>query len=209
MLDYLRGRGSGRKLRLFGVACCRRGWEFLGDADRTAVEVSERYADKLARKAELRAAHNALEYWDPAERLCCALLGGKTSNAFWLVAHRMAGLMGDRSSDPQGAAGERARKAEHAAQRELLAEVFGNPFRPIVLPPGWLAWSDGLLPRMAQVLYEERNLPRGTLDTARMGVLADALEEAAFTDASILDHCRGGGEHVRGCWVIDALLCRK
>jgi hypothetical protein len=37
---------------------------------------------------------------------------------------------------------------------------------------------------------------------------ADALEEAGCTDASILDHCRQPGEHVRGCWVLDLILSK-
>jgi hypothetical protein len=40
----------------------------------------------------------------------------------------------------------------------------------------------------------------------RMGILADALEEAGCTDADILGHCRAEGEHVRGCWLVDLLL---
>jgi hypothetical protein len=36
-------------------------------------------------------------------------------------------------------------------------------------------------------------------------ILADALEEAGCTNQVILSHCRGGGEHVRGCWVVDLL----
>jgi hypothetical protein len=40
----------------------------------------------------------------------------------------------------------------------------------------------------------------------RLPILADALEEAGCTDAAILEHCRGPGPHVRGCWVVDLLL---
>jgi hypothetical protein len=39
-----------------------------------------------------------------------------------------------------------------------------------------------------------------------MPILADALEEAGCDNVDILAHCRGGGEHVRGCWVVDLLL---
>jgi hypothetical protein len=46
------------------------------------------------------------------------------------------------------------------------------------------------------------------LDNARLAILADALEEAGCTDQEILAHCRGGGEHVRGCGVVDLLLYR-
>jgi len=39
-----------------------------------------------------------------------------------------------------------------------------------------------------------------------MPILADALEDAGCTDAAILEHCRGPGPHVRGCWVVDLIL---
>jgi len=48
-------------------------------------------------------------------------------------------------------------------------------------------------------------MPEVTLDTARLAVLADALEEAGCDNADILAHCRGPGPHVRGCWVVDLL----
>jgi hypothetical protein len=69
-------------------------------------------------------------------------------------------------------------------------------------PGGWLAWNNQLLPRLAGAIYEERrfeNLP----------VLADALEEAGCTNGRILDHCRGPGPHVRGCWLLDLILGRS
>ena len=28
-------------------------------------------------------------------------------------------------------------------------------------------------------------------------------------DENILGHCRSGGEHVRGCWAVDAILGRS
>ena len=40
----------------------------------------------------------------------------------------------------------------------------------------------------------------------RLPVLADALQDAGCDNADILTHCRSGGEHVRGCWVLDLLL---
>jgi hypothetical protein len=82
----------------------------------------------------------------------------------------------------------------------LLREVFGPlPFRPISIDPTWLTWHDGLLVSMAHRMYDSR-------DFGDMPVLADALEEAGCTNADILAHCRGLGEHVRGFWVIDLLL---
>ena len=37
-------------------------------------------------------------------------------------------------------------------------------------------------------------------------ILADALEDAGCDDADILDHLRGTGPHVRGCWAVDLVL---
>ena len=40
-------------------------------------------------------------------------------------------------------------------------------------------------------------------------VLADALEEAGCDNREILAHYRSGGEHVRGCWVVDLMLGKE
>jgi hypothetical protein len=39
-----------------------------------------------------------------------------------------------------------------------------------------------------------------------MPILGDALQDAGCESAEILDHCRGPGPHVRGCWVVDFVL---
>jgi hypothetical protein len=61
---------------------------------------------------------------------------------------------------------------------------------------------------LAQAAYEERNLPSGTLDNARLAVLADALEDAGASGA-ILEHLRSEGPHVRGCFAVDLLLGKE
>jgi hypothetical protein len=61
-------------------------------------------------------------------------------------------------------------------------------------------------PPGTQAAHEERELPVGTLDTARLAVLADALEEADCTSQEVIGHLRGPGPHVRGCWAVDLLL---
>jgi hypothetical protein len=56
MLEYLRGRATDRKLRLFGVACCRRVWASIkGEPFREAVRVAELYADGLATQEAMEA----------------------------------------------------------------------------------------------------------------------------------------------------------
>jgi hypothetical protein len=86
-----------------------------------------------------------------------------------------------------------------AAQCGLLRDIFGNPFRPLTAPPGGLPWNAGVVPKLAQAIYDERAFDR-------LPILADALEEAGCDDRDILAHCRGGSEHVHGCWVVDLSL---
>jgi hypothetical protein len=92
---------------------------------------------------------------------------------------------------------------------DLLREVVGNPFRGVAVDPGWLAWNAGTPGRLAEAACEDRQLPGGILDNARLAVLADALDEAGCEDTEILGHLRQPGPHVRGCFVLDALLGRE
>jgi hypothetical protein len=91
---------------------------------------------------------------------------------------------------------------ERAAQCHLLREVFGPPFRPVPVAP---AWQTRIVVQLAQAAYDERQLPSGHLDPARLAVLADALEAAGAT-GEIVAHLWGPGPHVRGCWAVDLTL---
>jgi hypothetical protein len=63
-------------------------------------------------------------------------------------------------------------------------------------------WNESTVTELAQAIYTDRAFDR-------LPILADALEEAGCTDAAILEHCRGPGPHVRGCWVVDLLLGKE
>jgi hypothetical protein len=99
------------------------------------------------------------------------------------TAHHAAIVAGDRTRE----------KTEQAA---LSRDIIGNPFRPITCDP---AWRTSTVLALAQGIYDERAFDR-------MPILADALQDADCDNAGILDHCRGPGPHVRGCWVVDLLL---
>jgi hypothetical protein len=96
------------------------------------------------------------------------------------------------------------------AQCDLLRDIVANPFRvsPFIAPV-WLCWNDETIPLLAWASYEERSLPAGLLDTVRLTVLADALEDAGCDDADLLGHLRGPGLHVRGCFAVDLLLGKQ
>jgi hypothetical protein len=96
-----------------------------------------------------------------------------------------------------------AHREELAVHLWLLRDIFGNSFRPVAIDP---AWQMSTVAQLAQAAYDERELPSGHLDPARLAVLADALEVAGCTNADILAHLREPGPHVRGCWAVDLVL---
>jgi hypothetical protein len=107
---------------------------------------------------------------------------------------------------------ERERAANNLSQRigaakgihaDILRCVWGNPFRPVTFDP---TWRTSMVVALAQATYEERILPAGNLEPDRLGVLADALEDAGCDNADVLGHLRRPEPHVRGCWVVDLAL---
>ena len=78
----------------------------------------------------------------------------------------------------------------------VLRCIVGNPFRPATLDPSWLTST---VVALARGIYEDRAFDR-------MTILADALQDAGCDSEDVLNHCRGPGPHVRGCWVVDLVL---
>jgi hypothetical protein len=98
-------------------------------------------------------------------------------------------------------AGTEAALTEQRVQCDLLRDLAG-PRVPPAVKEEWLLPNDGAVTTLARSVDEERAF-------GQLPVLADALEEAGCTDQSILDHLRGSGPHLRGCWAVDLLLARK
>ncbi len=227
MLEFLRGKASDRKLRLFAVACCRIAWHLIvGEPIREAIRVTERHADGLADDAELaaavRAAHKARRKRDSLGKAAYDAAryhrGTPYGNAWGLGRHVASALasadvpnrpptaisriVGDRvvtEEIPPNAvrlAWDAAYAAHLRGTTDLLRDVIGNPFRPPALDPRRLT---SVAVDLARAVYDERAFDR-------LPILADALEDAGCDDADVLAHCRGGGPHVRGYWVVDLVL---
>jgi hypothetical protein len=65
------------------------------------------------------------------------------------------------------------------------------------------AWRTPSAVQLAQSMYASR-------DFGAMPRLADALEQAGCASQAVLDHCRDPDAiHIRGCWVVDAVLNGK
>ena len=84
----------------------------------------------------------------------------------------------------------------------LIREIFGV-HRGVKVPPYWQpAWVTETVLSLARQMYESREF-------SAMPILADALQDAGCDNDDILNHCRGPGSHVRGCWVVDMVLGKE
>ncbi|HEY1189277.1 MAG TPA: hypothetical protein VGE74_16615 [Gemmata sp.] len=204
MLAFVQRRGgvSNRKMLLFAVACCRRIWHLLYDGrSRKGVEAAERYADgdgALGRLEQLRT--------DAARAAFHAGMDGAEGDNTWYAAAEAAASVAHCYSSADGVAiqaasyAARARQPEHEAERavqaDLLRCVSGSPFRRMSFVDEWRTET---VRALAAQMYESHEF-------GAMPILADALQDAGCNDEDILNHCRGTGPHVRGCWVIDLVL---
>jgi hypothetical protein len=202
MLDYLEGKASQRKLRLFASACCRQVWRWVTDEhSQAAVEVAEQFADGAAAARQLKT----------AERKAAVVASYLASHASvatrmseWAIRDAAAAVshLARKRFSPEGVA--RLTRSAIAAtpdkpndQAGLLRDLFANPFRPIVFDP---AWRTETAVALARQMYESP-------DFSAMPILADALQDAGCECDEVLTHCRDPkGSHVRGCWVLDLAL---
>ena len=209
MLESI-GAGD-RKVRLFACACCRRVMTLLSTTELVrTLNVAERFAEGLASADECRAASRE------AYKLYSVRAARGVKNIVlavsWAAAVSETGTFpflyaafvfenacrlgepwndGEPLSEPQ--------RHERINQSALLRDIFGNPFRPVTFCP---AWRTSTATAIAQQMYESR-------DFGAMPTLADALQDAGCDSDDILDHCRGPGPHVRGCWVVDLVLGKE
>ena len=199
--DFARRELSDRKARLYAVASCRTLWALMTEAaSRKAVEVSELFADKKVAKASLHAARKKLNAPTRAK------LRARASNppvwaGAWDAAHDALRIGAwDAAIHCQFAAHVTLNTDDgDACLCQLLRDIFGNPFRPVTIDPRWLTST---VIDLADAIYTERAFDR-------MPILADALMDAGCDSEEIINHCRGPGPHVRGCWVVDLLLGKE
>ncbi len=216
MLEFLQDRASERKLRLFATACCIRTWILLKDErSRDGVQLALRHASgdsvtrlelEQARERAYQAGYDvtfgleSLDF-DERHRQQAALAVGELLQDYrpQTVAHNVMTML---SGPPDHTGFAQAfycdTKAHHA---RLLREVFGNPFRIPEIDSFWLKHNGGCVSQLAAEMDSQWTFEQ-------MPILADALEEAGCTNVDVLNHCRQPGEHVRGCWLLDLLLCK-
>jgi hypothetical protein len=229
MLEFLRSKASDRKLRLFACACCRRSWR-LSERAATTLELAERHADGLVTMEAVEAnlellagepdSHEGARGWSME---MSGLVCGRAYDGAWFSGMAAAFADGDAFGH----------KVVWPECSKYLRCLFGNPFprlhpqrkrwltaalrfvgliagnsrrRETSQPDATLAtfavdpsWLTSTVRSLASQMYESR-------DFGVMPILADALQDAGCDSAEVLDHCRGPGPHVRGCWVVDLVL---
>lgn len=233
MLEFLRGKASDRKLRLFCCACCRRIWSALKrSSSRKMVEICEMYADNLTTSEKLNTAHASAH--DAFARIQWAAEGDKETTP----ARATIYLGGGTNFYPHRVAGEVAAAfGVKARERDYKSRKKAASTKGLEEP----IWDQHNAIYLAAEAEEERTqthllrcvignpfrpitlnsswltstvlaLAQGIYSEKafdRMPILADALQDAGCEDEVILSHCRQPGEHVRGCWVVDLLTGRK
>lgn len=186
-------RLNARKSRLFACGCFRLVWDQLRFPQvMTAVEVVEARADRLATDQDVEkhryplvsASHTAHNLALAIQSL--AIPSPNPKYIAWLV----------RSAVEADTFEVERRDLPYPPQADLVREIIGNPFRPVTFRAEWR--TEAAVGIAAQ-MYDSREF-------GNMPVLADALQDAGCEDADVLAHCRDGGTHVRGCWVVDLVL---
>lgn len=214
MLEFLRGKASERKLRLFACACA---WRVcFSEQDRqsyycNAVAVSEAFADDNATAQDLSAAVDVSGPGEYAMPLNIPSVTAPRGYEYDAAKEAIVEAIDSSSLHVDSVSGfwRSTREREQAVLARLLGDIFGNPFRSVAVDDAWRTWNDGTVVKLAQAIYDERQLPSGHLDTGRLAILADALEDAGCQNADILDHCRKDQVHVRGCWLLDVILAKS
>jgi hypothetical protein len=221
MLQYLQGRASDRKLRLLAVACCRRAGELLradkhfpallsfieclADGDGQQVgPLTPAAGDEEDDPVTIRFSSDAMlalapsvPYGEPNPLF--TLRGSLLYNNSWVAAWNTISCLVFQATQGRGTEYD---PGSLPFLTEEIRDIFGNPFRSIAIASSSLRWNDTTIPRIARAIYEKQAF-------GDFPILADALEDAGCNDSVILEHLRGPGPHVRGCWAVDLLLDKK
>jgi hypothetical protein len=198
MLTAARERLTDRQLLLFACGCCR--------LTRTATADFSQTADVIERLLDTHARPRGQSIFEAIQGVLTGNVAGLiaqtlslSSQGTWQLARQTSALC--RAVELQTQAGVPVgtfAPPADARQGDLLRDILGDPFRPVPFDP---RWRTSTVIELATAIEADRAWDR-------LPILADALQDAGCDDPRVLDHCRGRGEHVRGCWIVDGCLER-
>jgi hypothetical protein len=210
MLNFLRGKISNRKLRLFTCVCCFHRSEIDTD-ERTlaAFRVAENMVDDDVAEpftAVYDAAHSACEKafsaWLEIRRTIPTTPEVKKALRAYKLAEMGEQILGDvwEAAEEAIFLGWQDQDGGKEQNAHFLRHIMGPlPFRPVTIDRSCLTPT---VEKLANTIYRERTFHH-------LPFLADALEDAGCNNQDILDHCRQAGEHARGCWCLDLILGKE
>jgi hypothetical protein len=171
MLDFMQGKASDRKLRLFASGCCHQFDAFLfipeARTTRPSVLVAEQFADGWVTEQVLdKAWRKEDRQWDRSNSAHFKYYVVKTP-AF-SAAKQTASHAHSLYDEYEGAT---AAAKLLKAQSDLMRCIFGNPFRPLNINPGLKSVN---VVAVAQTIYDDRRFDE-------LPVLGDALIDAGCT----------------------------
>jgi hypothetical protein len=194
MLRELYGRVGERKLRLLTAILFRSLEDHFTDSrHHRAIELLGRRAEGNVSQAEIRQLVAEMRHALPLDDYAAAIpYSGRSHYLALMLLREFCSL-----SIAHHALSAAAEVDQSISQRiPLLRCLFSNPFRPIVVDPGWLSFD---VVTLTQLIDQTQSFEQ-------MAILSDALLDAGCDDSAILAHCRCNEPHTRGCWVIDLLL---
>jgi hypothetical protein len=157
----------------------------LRPPEAAALEVLERFADSGKSKTAVKSARRNVSSGGHALCVLRACLTGENpiaevDDVLRMLRHKWTG------ADDE---------ALQAFQR-LLGDI-RSPASPV---PFSAKWRTPAVSEAARQMYQSR-------DFSEMPRLADLLESAGCADTQVIEHCRtANGQHVRGCWVLNAVM---
>lgn len=230
MLSFVEGKVSPRKLRLFACACCRSiGQPITNAGCRAALTAAERFADGKIGAAKLKEIYVKAENdkplfadanWAAAstaypvamdaaietiQRVSAVATKTDASDAYSkaLAAECVGAPPAARRAAWQFYEAAAAASLTRLRQQHvwLLRDIVGDPFREQFLN-SMSCWNSETLVADARTVYRKRSVG----DLVQLG---DLLVESGCDDSEMIDHCYAPFRHVRGCWVIDAILGKE
>ncbi len=203
LVQCLVGTASERKLRLAACGCCRL---FLNrlyvPITHAALDLCERLAENT-RDVDMRVAlagahqelldYNCARHWIAEEGGAIrAVTSAARPVSDPATYHYDVCIVAIELLEP-------ANRLRRTQLYRVLRDTFGNSLCPLTFSP---SWRTDTAVTLARQMYEARNF-------SAMPILADALQDAGCDRADTLNHCRGPGPHVRGCWVVDLVLGKE
>jgi len=190
LLSAVAGTVSDHRLRLYMLACCELAPvpHMVKTFDRAIGLLREQFDEPVHRRTISRLRE--------VLRAEGESLGTRQNGHLWCHAAELAAC----SPVSPRTAWELTSTLHQASFAHRHTRNYSDLVREIIHPPSagscQNSWQSETVRLLADGIHSNQAYDR-------LPILADALEEAGCDNAELLNHCRGPGPHVLGCWALD------